>query len=282
MLAAHETTPYSSPATTLRSNNPLFEALVCETHHAGAMTAIIASVIHGALHGRAPLDRATADRFLPLEPAVLLSLSRRSLLEIEPLTETQDVVDSFFLALRMLRRALATTFFDADELGPQRAHVVHGQRLAKAASTACHEAFRAVRALEAETPGRLPDLYCHHATELCRLLLSAERGEMPCLDGGGQPFLPSLPQRRRSNRRSLGQMCRILHRKAILSGFAKDISETGIGLLRVPFLVTDDVVTVELSCGRRFKGAVIWCRGEAAGLKFEAPLATNDPLLAID
>ena len=281
MHVSQSTPSHTAHAAPPRSNNPLFEALVCETHHAAAMTAIVASTIHAAVAERLPLERAAADRFLPPESAVLLSLSRRSLLEVEPLTETQDVVDGFFLALRVLRRHLGTYFFDAGELGQHRALVIHGQRLSMAASASCHEAFRAVRALESETPGRLPELYSDHASELCRLLLSSERGEMPCIDASGQPYLPALPQRRRSMRRSLGQMCRILHRKAILSGFAKDISESGIGLLRVPFLVTDDVVTVELANGRRFRGAVIWCRGEAAGLKFDAPLAANDPMLAI-
>lgn len=264
-----------------RSNNPLFEALVCETHHAAAMTAIVASCIHGAQAGRFALDQATIDRFLPLEPAVLLSLARRSLLDVEPLTETQDVVERFFLALRVLRRLIGTAFFDAGEIGAARAQVVHGHRLAIAASATCHEALRAVRALEIETPGRLPDLYCDHAIQLGRLLLAAERAEMPCLDGNGQPYMPALPQRRRSLRRSIGQTCRILHRKAILSGFAKDISESGIGLLRVPFLVNDDAVTVELANGRRFRGVVVWCRGEAAGVRLDAPLAATDPMLAL-
>ena len=153
--------------------------------------------------------------------------------------------------------------------------------LATAASTACHEALRAVRALEAETPGRLPDLYCDHAVALGALLLSAEREEMPCLDERGQPYLPSLPQRRRSSRRSLGQNCRVLYRKAILSAFVKDISDSGMGLLRVPFLQSDDVVTVELTSGRQFRGVVVWCRDEAAGLRFERPLPPSDPLLAL-
>ena len=104
---------------------------------------------------------------------------------------------------------------------------------------------------------------------------------MPCLDARGQPYLPPLPQRRRSLRRSLGQNCRILYRKAILSAFAKDISDGGIGLLRVPFLQNDDLVTVELDNGRQFKGSVVWCRDEAAGVRFERPLTASDPLLAL-
>ena len=264
-----------------RSNAPLFEALVCETHHAAAMTAIVASCINGAAAGQYSLSRQTVDRYLPPEPAVLLLLTRRSLLEIEPLSETQERVEAFFTSLRVLRRMLGSYFFDASEIGAERAHVLHSRRVCEAASAACHEALRAVRTLEAETPGRLPDLYCDHAQALSGLLLAAEQGATPCLDGRGQPFMPNLPQRRRSMRRSLSQPCRVLYRRAILSAFAKDVSEGGIGLLRVPFLQTDDVVTVELCTGRRFKGIVAWCRDEAAGVRFLQSLPMSDPLLAL-
>ena len=266
---------------TTPSNTPLFEALVCETHHAGAMTAVVASCIHGANLGRHQLDRSTLDHFLPVEPAVLLSLTRRSLLDVEPLSETQDVVDAFFNSLRVLRRQLGTYFYDCEEIGTGRAHVIHVRALQLTARTACHEALRAVRALELETPGRLPDLYCDHATALSKFLIAAELGGTPCLDGNGAPFVPQLPQRRRSTRRSLGQNGRLLYAKAILSVYVKDVSEGGMGLLRVPFLKADDQVTVELNTGRQFKGLVAWSRGEEAGVRFFQPLAASDPLLAV-
>ena len=267
--------------TGFRSNTPLFEALVCETHHAAAMTAIVASCINASAQSSHNLDRATIDRFLPHEPAVLLSLTRRSLLDIEPLSETQDVVDAYFVALRVLRRAIETHFFDSAEIGADRAHVINSKRLTMAAKRACHEGLRAVRALEIETPGRLPELYCDHAQALSALLIDAERGGQPCLDERNQPFLPKLPQRRRSTRRTLGQNCRLLYRNAILSAFAKDVSEGGLGLLRVPFLRADDAVTVELETGRRFKGSVAWIRGESAGVRFDHPLSSADPILEL-
>jgi hypothetical protein len=264
-----------------RSNTPLFEGLVCETHHAAAMSAIVASCINGAVGRRHCLSRDAIDRFLPPEPAVLLALTRRSLLDVEPLSDTRHVLDAFFLALRVLRRKLGAHFFDAAEIGPDRALMIHGRALKDAAAAVCHEGLRAVRALELETPGRLSDLYCEHARALGVMLLAAERGETPCLTAGGEPMLPVLPQRRRSTRRSLGQQCRIVYRNASLSAFVKDVSTGGMGLLRVPFLHADEMVTVELASGRRFTGLVAWCRGEAAGVRFHEPLADSDPLLAI-
>lgn len=263
------------------SNAPLFEALVCETHHAAAMSAIVASCINGSAKGSHRLDHTQVDRFFPAKPAVLMSLTRRSLLEVEPLAETQDVIDAFFDAMRGLRHALDTYFDDAAAIGADRASVVQARRMSNAAGSLCHEALRAVHALEIETPGRLPALYCDHAAALTRLLLDAERGGTPCLDRKGSPFLPELPQRRHSTRRTLGQNCRLLYHKVVVSAFAKDISEGGIGLLRAPFLRTDDLVTVELDNGRRFRGLVAWTRGEAAGVRFFGMLSSTDPLLAI-
>ncbi len=264
-----------------RSNTPLFEALVSETHHAAAMTAVVASCVSGALSGRHVLDRATMDRLLPVEPSVLLSLTRRSLLDIEPLTETRHVLDAFFHTLRELRRALGVYFFDACEIGAERALVVHGRTLLLVSRVACHESLRAVRALELETPGRLSDLYCAHAHALSAVLIQAELGQMPCLDTDGAPVAPVLPQRRRSTRRSLGQDCRILYRKAVLAAFVKDVSVGGLGLLRVPFLHQDDAVVVELKSGRQFSCVVAWCRGETAGVRFDQALNESDPLIAL-
>jgi len=264
-----------------RSNNPLFEALVCETHHAALMTAVTASCIHAAGKGLRGLDQPTLERFMPVEPAILLSLSRRSLLDIEPLVETQAVVEGYFLSLEVLRRLLRVHAMDATEIGLARADVLHVRRLSTAAAASCHEAVRAVRALEIETPGRLPDIYCDHAAALCRLLLAAERGDTPCLDERGEPMVPVLPQRRRSMRRSLGQNCRVEVRGALIPAMAKDISESGLGLLRVPYLVPDQGIAVQLASGRRFEGQVVWCRDEAAGVRFMDPLSANDPILAL-
>jgi hypothetical protein len=265
----------------IRSNTPLFEALVCETHHAAAMCVIVASCIHGSAQKRHHLTQTALDRYLPHEPAVLLSLTRQSLLDVEPLSETQAVIDAFFVSLRFLRRAVESYFFDVSEIGLERAHVLNMRNLVQAANRSCHDALRAVHALEIETPGRLPELYCDHAKVLSALLIRSERGEMPCLDGHGLPFLPVLPQRRRSTRRTLAQSCRLLYRRAIVSAFAKDVSDGGIGLLQVPFLQTDDRVIVELKSGRQFKGSIAWTRGEAAGLRFDEPLGNSDPLLAL-
>ena len=269
------------PAPPPHSNNPLYEGLVCETHQAALMTAVTASCINAAAGGHRALDKETLVRFFPVEPTVLLSLARRSLLEVVPLTRTTAVVEGFFQSLSALRGLLAAFEYDAGEIGRDRAEVLHVRRLSAAACVCCHEGLRAVSALEIETPGRLPQLYSDHAAALRRILHMAERGGTPCLNGSGEPIIPDLPQRRRSMRRSLAQDCRVFTRAGVLRAIAKDISETGIGLLRVSYLWHDDEVMVELATGRRFRGVVVWCHDEAAGVRFDEPIAPGDPLLMI-
>jgi hypothetical protein len=260
---------------------PLFEALVCETHHAAAMAAVLASGIDGALAQRAPLNPFELKRFLPVEPANLLALSRRHLLDVEPLVETQAALDDFFLSLRILNDDLKLYGSDYQKLGAERSIIISGQTLSRSARRACHDALRVVRQLEMETAGRLSDLYCDHAKALSQLLVAAEAGLAPCLDTAGQPYLPPLPQRRRSLRRGLSQSCRVSVRHVTHAAFAKDISDGGIGLQRVGFLTLDDHVSVQLSSGRRFAGRVVWSSGQAAGVRFHQRLAENDPILLV-
>lgn len=275
------TPPLAELAAPPPSSNPLFEGLVCETHHAALMTAVTASSINAAAAGQRRLNRPAIDQFLPVEPSILLSLTRRSLLEVELLTETRTLVESFFQSLNMLRLLLSQFDAEAAEIGGYRAEVLHVRRLSAAACACCRDAYLAVRALENETPGRLPDLYVEHSAALGLILQSAERGGTPCLGENGEPLVPSLPQRRRAMRRPLAQTCRVSVRGVVLQALAKDISETGIGLLRTLYLRPDDIVSVQLASGRRFQGVVVWCRGEAAGVRLEQPLAASDPLLKL-
>jgi PilZ domain len=268
-----------SPQT--RPGQPLFEALVCETHHAAAMTAVLTSYIDGAIAQRTALNPFELKRILPVEPANLLSLSRRQLLDIEPLPETLAVLDDFFLSLRMLNDDLRLYGSDYQRMGAARAIVVSGQILSRSARGACHDALRVVRQLEIETAGRLSDRYCDHAKALSQLLVAAEAGTAPCLDATGQIFLPELPQRRRSLRRGVSQACRVDLRHVSHPAFAKDISDGGIGLQRAGFLTLDDAVAIQLASGRQFTGRVVWSSGDTAGVRFHRRLDPHDPLLLV-
>ncbi len=268
-------------ASGLPVEQPLFEALVCETHHAAALTAVLTSYIDGAIAQHTLLNPFEVKRFLPVEPVNLLTLTRRHMLDVEPLAETVAALDDLFLSLRMLNDNLKLYALDYQKLGADRAIILDGHILSLSARGACHDALRVVRQLELETAGRLSDVYCEHARALSQLLLAAEAGATPCLDAAGQPFLPHLPQRRRSLRRGLSQHCRVNFRHVTYAAFAKDISHGGIGLQRVGFLTLYDVVTVELASGRRLDGRVVWSLGETAGVRFHHRLAEDDPILLV-
>jgi hypothetical protein len=58
------------------------------------------------------------------------------------------------------------------------------------------------------------------------------------------------------------------------------VSPGGFGLERVPQLVPNSLILIELPSGRRFTGVVAWCSGSAAGVRFSRTLLPNDPLLS--
>ena len=63
----HERGAIKPIITTELLGDPLFEALVCETHHAAAATAIVTSSLNCSVEKRSLLDKSTIDRFLPIE-----------------------------------------------------------------------------------------------------------------------------------------------------------------------------------------------------------------------
>jgi hypothetical protein len=69
------------------------------------------------------------------------------------------------------------------------------------------------------------------------------------------------------------------HNRKTSEAFVRDVSAGGLGLERVPQLVPDSIVFVELPSGRRFAGTVAWCDNAAAGIRLSKPLLPNDPLL---
>lgn len=137
----------------------------------------------------------------------------------------------------------------------------------------------AVAALCEEAGETLPELYFLSNGILQRLLAAAAKGKAPGIDRSGKPHLPTLPQRRRSARRMLGQPGVAASGGRLLRVFVRDVSQGGMGLEQASCLEAGDPVTLELQTGRRFSGTIVWRRGPRAGLKFNTPLSPNDPLL---
>jgi hypothetical protein len=60
----------------------------------------------------------------------------------------------------------------------------------------------------------------------------------------------------------------------------RDISRTGMKVQNAFGLFAGDVVRIELLTRRAFDGTVVWSVPPYCGIKFAAPLAEGDPLLA--
>ena len=192
---------------------------------------------------------------------------------------THALLLEFFASFEPAHRAAERFFSDTEIMGEGLAITMHQYALARAWRPVCTGAIEAIEALAAEVGDRIPDLYALSTGVLVRLLKAASIGESPCVDATGKPFLPPLPQRRRSDRRTLGQPAYVVSEGRLVRGFVRDVSQGGLGLDQVSKLKEGGTATIELETGRRFSGTIAWSRGNRAGLKFTIPLTPNDPLL---
>jgi hypothetical protein len=256
----------------------LLEAIVCETHRFSLHAAVIASGVN-ALRVKGRLrNPLSLKSFLLNDSAMIGELLRRHE-EAGLDAEATSRVLQFFGELSGARATMERFFADADRLGVEPAANAHHVSLFATWTKLCASAGRAVAALDADVRSRLPDYYASNSALLRNLLTKAAAGEQPCLDESGNPSLPDLPQRRHASRRSLLQQAILRHRGKSSPVIAKDISSTGLGLERVPELKAQELVQIELTCGRRLMGLVMWIRGSSAGIKLGKPLPPNDPLL---
>ena len=261
------------------TSHPVLESLVSDTHTAALLTAVIAGAVNGFKSPNTVRSQAGLEMYVPQEPAMARSLGRwASEARLSP--NAVGAAISFFEDLEPARRQLNRYFNDANVIGPERAVALHRFALAGAWRGACQSAIAAINALNAETDDRLPELYRLNCGILSRLLQAAAAGETPCIAPNGEPFLPALPQRRRSSRRSVGQAALIIVNNQTFRGFVRDVSAGGFGLEQTPILEKGRQATIELSTGRRFTGTIVWYKRGRAGVRFARPLTPNDPLLS--
>jgi PilZ domain-containing protein len=256
----------------------ILEALVCETHSAGLLSATIASAVNAFKDSTSPKREGQLKPYVPREPAII-SVLRNGMLEMDLDEDTIAVVIDLFDDLGPARIAIDQYFADANHIGEDRAAALHLLPLRNTWRRACEDALVAVRQLHGYL-GQLPTQYTSNSNVLIELLESAARGNSPCLDQDGNISIPELPQRRRTARRTICQPCTITHNRTTSVAFVRDVSPGGFGLERVPKLVAKSLILIELPSGRRFTGVVAWCNGTSAGVRFSRTLLPNDPLLS--
>jgi hypothetical protein len=268
----------NAPATAEEDLHPLVEALVCDTHTAALMTAVIASIVNTLREPSGARSQADLEIYLPQQPALLLALPRWAS-ETGIGTSVLASIVGFFADAENARLQTGHYFTDANLMGLERAAALHQFILAKAWRSVCRSAAAAVEDLNDDSGEVLPELYMLNAGVLKRLLDAAAHGEAPCVDAQGRPYLPALPQRRRSSRRMVGQPAMVTAAGTTMRAFVRDVSTGGFGLEQVGLLDTGASVVVELPTGRRFAGEVVWYKRRRSGIRFTRPLSPNDPLL---
>jgi len=261
-----------------KSSGSIFEAIIYEMHSAALLTVAIASAVNALRQPTTEPRAAMLKPYLPQEPAIVTAF-RNQMIESEPDESTAAIISGFFYDLAPARVAIERYFLDADQIGDERASTIHLFALTNSWRKACRDALSALQQLHRDVVCKLSARYARNSDVLMKLLTEAANGRTPCLDPEGQIHLPELPQRRRSARRTLCQPCIVKHNRKTSEAFVRDVSAGGLGLERVPQLVPDSIVFVELPSGRRFAGTVAWCDNAAAGIRLSKPLLPNDPLL---
>jgi hypothetical protein len=256
----------------------IIEALVCETHVSALQAATVTSAINALRQPDRLEDPREITKFVPYSPSILLA-ARAVMFDAGIAAETIEDVELFFEEVRPARLQLERLFVDAEKIGLLRAEVLHRSQLVSAWQIACRGAIKAVRSLDHALRYSVPERYTESVPVLVSLLNSAAQGLQPCVGPGGRPFMPELPQRRRSARKGLYQECTAAHGRRKIRALVTDISMGGLGLDGVPGLHAYDTVIVDLDSGRRLMGSVVWAKERRAGLRFSTPLPPNDPLL---
>lgn len=263
---------------TLSQSHPLMEKLVTDTHTAALMTAAVTSVINAFRDAAMPRAPSEFESYIPDASSLRFGLDLLTQ-EAHLSIEARAAVDGFFGHLQPCLQEIDRYFADARAIGVERAMALHRFSLASTWRLVCHSAADAVQELAKETEDRLPDLYNLSAGILQRLLDAAARGQSPCINAEGKPYLPALPQRRRGARRILNQPASISTAEYAGRVFVRDVSQGGLGLDRVRRVKDGDFATITLSTGRVLAGTVVWRKGPRAGLRLSTPLPAGDPML---
>lgn len=256
----------------------VFESLVCETHTAALLTAAIASVANTLKTLTTARSEAELAPYVPHDPTVVIAF-RRWASEAGIGVPAMSALASYFADLEPARRQTGRYFADANVIGPDRAVALHQFALTGVWRGVCRSAVSAVKHLNTEIDDRLPELYTLNAGVLVRLLEAAAQGESPCVDGRGQLYLPALPQRRQTSRRTVGQAAMVTIAGTKFRAYVRDVSAGGFGLEQLPVVEVGQTAVIETMTGRRFTGSIAWYKKGRAGVRFMRPLTPNDPLM---
>ncbi|MGH1419225.1 MAG: PilZ domain-containing protein [Hyphomicrobiaceae bacterium] len=255
----------------------ILEALVSESHHWATAATIITSCINYMSSDKAADLSPMMQAFIPHEAAILEPF-RNGLLEIELNSSLVDSLLDTYSLISAGGDLIAAYAKESEEMGYQRAHVIHRETLVHHWYMICSELCEILDDVMPLVAHRIPEIYTDNWVQLRPLVISTTTGATPCIVDHKLVY-PDIPQRRRSTRVGLLQRCEVHCDGVSFNAFAKDISETGIGIERCRALELGKTINVKLAGGRHLFGHVVWSHSNKAGISLALPLHPSDPLL---
>ena len=143
--------------------------------------------------------------------------------------------------------------------------------------TASLEAAAALRAWLATEGYERPPVVNRNAEAL---LLSAERGERPCVDGQGWVTVPGWAESRAAKRVGVNREVQAQYRAGRQSVLIDNASITGLGLKGLSGGIAGRLISLTLESGETLTGVIVWDRDGRTGVKLDERLAADHVLLA--
>ncbi|HMN36667.1 MAG TPA: hypothetical protein PKD49_03010 [Hyphomicrobium sp.] len=253
-------------------------AILVEIEEASVYVAITASIASALHRGRAPaLTVKHLKGYLPSNPQVY----RRHIDTVLAAALSPYVILPLQAYHARLGYALRLTNAIADA-GPAPSATIRTaefDNLQDAWRHVCGTALAAisvVRELMASVRYSRPPVNNEHAEALLR---SAKDGGQPCVTDEGTMRMPMWAESRLHARQVTQLRARLLLLDGEKSAIVDNASRTGIGLSGVTGLVPGTALTILLDTGEEILGKIMWSRGERAGVRLDAMLAADHPLL---
>lgn len=257
----------------------LLLALNAEAETAATLVAVSASIANALESSEEASPRPSARSLVTFAPPelVLLAASTSQLVSAQldgnMLVQMQNFSNRLTLA-KQLSRAYAAeqgirsqkTSIDIAALGDAWRH-------------ACRSAIGALRSLKSELKFQGAEAEAPAKVGLPDLLEVAARGLSPCVEPDGCVIVPGWAERRRHKRRKLDLAAEASVGSRVQPVQIFDVSAGGMGVSGLNLGQRGDLVSVKLPCGRRLRATLAWIAGNRAGLRFQTPLSSRDPLL---
>ena len=258
--------------------NTLFEAMICEFHWTALQIGAVTACMNAGLSLQRSWMLRSCANLIPVQ-APVIAIALRDWKDMGFARPLAAKIGQIYFELADAKQASAPVISGAGQYSMPKVPLAKLEQMAAVWRKLCDDCNEAVQELEPETRWRLSGMYTSNTLTLGKFLRDAAAGGFSCVNVIGEVTLPVLPQRRRTQRFTLSQPCKIVVQGQTFVGVTKEVSKTGLSLECEHQLTLRQPVTVELRAGRKFKGLIVWIKDQKLGIQFENPLDEGDPLI---